>query len=508
MIVGGSNKYFGLGEKSNTDNPFEPCISPPLLSHISISELRSYSIFDHHAVMITKEGRGLAIGSNENGQIIDTIPKEIYEDEQIINIIDQYGHDCQLISAVCGHDYTLYLVCSKNSDYNQLVYVYSNENNGHPLFLNLHGRSPTCLFGGWKTSAAIDSEEGVYVITRSVFKSPNHSIKRSFLPKGEKATSIACCNSFIVVSTSSGRVFGSSLEDLESGRSCRLFFDPVVELEDEEIVEVCGTVENCLALSSKGEIFGLGSSEWGQIGLGTITTLSSKFTKILALNDYDIVAASSGCFHSIFVTSQGKVLTSGNNGCGQLLIKDGPTSDFAFSPVETVIKSGCSFCIAGNNVSVLFVDCDPPQNSPNRAIRVEKKEESPMQNEDKKSGIREMIEDQACENVRLRNENLKLRKKILFNEEQADEQADENAKLKEENDELKKIIESLKEEKVKDIESEKVNENETSPGKEKRKNKGQNNEKGKVKVKSKGREAEKKKTIKQQKMKPKKKSIK
>lgn len=443
MIIGGYNKYFGLGEKSNKDIPFEPCISPPLLSHINISALRSYSIFDNHAVMITKEGQAFAIGSNENGQIINTISKEVHEREQLIEITDPQGNDCRFISAVCGHDYTLYLVTTDTTEINQLVYVYSNENNNHPLFLNINGRNPISLYGGWRTSAAIDSEEGIYVITKHVFSSPNHSIKRSFLPKGEKAISIACCNSFVIVATLSGRVFGSSLEDLETGRLSRLVFDPVIELEGEEIVDVCGTVENCLALSSGGQIFALGSNEWGQIGLGTKRTLTSKFTQILALRNFDIVAAASGCFHSLFVTSQGSVLSCGNNGCGQLLLKNGPTKNFTYLPVKSLIKSGCSFCIAGNNVSALFVDCEPPENMPNRAIRRDDKDVVVHVKRDKGvTGMREFIEQQAYENAKLKEENNRLRRKILSDE----GKDDENAKLKEENSELKKIIVYLKEE--------------------------------------------------------------
>lgn len=373
MKICGSNKYFGLGEESNTDSPYEPCISPPLLSHINVHLLQSYSVFSNHSVMITKEGDAFGVGSNENGQIIEGLSNQVHEKEKHFEIFDFYGNQCQIISAVCGHDYTLYLVSSESFPNNQLVYVYSGENNNRPLFLNINGRNPICLYGGWKTSAAIDSEEGLFVITKSVFKSPNHSIKRSFLPKNEQVISVACCNTFVVVATSSGRVFGSSLEELEAGKTSRLVFSPVTELEDEEIIEVSGTVETCLAVSKEGRVFGLGSNEWGQIGLGTTRRLSSKFTLITSLRNYNIISASAGCFHSLFVTSHGKVLACGNNGCGQLNLRKGASRDMEYVPVESMIKNGCRFCIAGNNLSVFFVDCEPPQFTPNRALRNSKR---------------------------------------------------------------------------------------------------------------------------------------
>lgn len=369
MIISGNNKYFSLGKELSKEINYEPCVSPPLNSSLNITSLQSYSVFDNHAVWITKDGRGFAIGSNENGQIIGTINKQIHKDIQSIYILDNENRKCQLISAVCGHDYTLYLFSSESRRNNQLAYVSENENSGMPLFVDINGHNPISLFGGWKTSAAVDSEGQIFIITKLVFTSPHNSIQPSILPSGQKAVSVACCSSYVIAVDSLGRVFGSSLEAYESGKVTTLEFTPVNELANEEVIQVSGTMENCLAVCKDGRVFGLGSNEWGQLGFGKQRTLSSKFIQILALNKHKIVSASAGCFHSLFITSEGKVLACGINGCGQLLLKTRPSKKYIYSPVETVIKSGASFCIAGNNVSAVFVDCQPPQNTPNIQLK-------------------------------------------------------------------------------------------------------------------------------------------
>lgn len=104
-----------------------------------------------------------------------------------------------------------------------------------------------------------------------------------------------------------------------------------------------------------------------------------EFTEVTSLSEYKITGAFAGWHHSLFITSEGKVLACGCNSCGQLLLSSGPSSSGKFSqfqndyreiftPIETSVTSGASFCIAGSNSSIVFCGFVPP-NTPNRVLR-------------------------------------------------------------------------------------------------------------------------------------------
>lgn len=77
-------------------------------------------------------------------------------------------------------------------------------------------------------------------------------------------------------------------------------------------------------------------------------------------------SAYAGGFHSLFVKREGKVLACWRNEFGQLFLSS--PGDNVYLPVETTITSGATFCIAIMNFSVIFIDGDPPPNTPNRPI--------------------------------------------------------------------------------------------------------------------------------------------
>ena len=60
-----------------------------------------------------------------------------------------------------------------------------------------------------------------------------------------------------------------------------------------------------------------------------------------------------------------KILSCGSNINGQLLLSNDP-GEVVYTPTETTIRGGSTFCIAGSGLSVIFVGIDPP---PNRRIQ-------------------------------------------------------------------------------------------------------------------------------------------
>lgn len=175
-----------------------------------------------------------------------------------------------------------------------------------------------------------------------------------YLHYGEKASSIACCEKLIVVLSSRGHVFQSPIE-----QKGILKFTRVIELWNHNIICVSGTFEHCLAVSDNGRVFGRGSNECGELG----TESDWSFTEISSFSNYRIRAAYAGYNHSLFETQDGKILSCGNNFNGQLLFNNGSGGK---SLRETDIN-GASFCIAGYNISHVFIGGSPP-NTPGKRI--------------------------------------------------------------------------------------------------------------------------------------------
>ena len=277
---------------------------------------------------------------------------------------DNDGQPFQLISAVCGQHYTLYLLSSPSSKNNQLAYAHKDHKSGSPVFVSINGRNPIHLFGGGFTAAAVDTEGSIFFITGGDMEAGKETFEESVLPLNEKPVSIACGQQLVFVSSSSGRVFRALVPFY--GELCgKATFEVQKELEGIEIIEVSGIDSHFLAVCKDGRVFVYGSNLLGEAGLGEGRELESGFTEITGLK-YKIISASAGSFISLFITSEGKVLACGHNRYGQLLTTK-PSSE-VYTPIETTISGGASFCIAGFNVSFVFVGTEPPPNTPNRRI--------------------------------------------------------------------------------------------------------------------------------------------
>ena len=365
IIVGGNNNCYALGENSNNNgkNSFA-IISPPVKSSIDPSSLLSYSIYDNHSVLVMRDGSLKGIGSNRDGPIGPFLNKYVASQFTDFWIKDSSGQQLAAVSAVCYKHGTLYMLSKNKANQRQLLLRDCDIKVKGPLFLDIGNHQPVSLFGGYSHSAAIGSEGEVIFINRySVIKSPYSSIPAISLPDGEKASSVACGEYSVVVLSSNGRLFTSPI----TKGSKSLKFSEVSELSGHEIVCLSGTSQHFLAVSNDGRVFGRGSNKNGQLGLGEETESVSSFTEISSLFKYEITSAYAGDRHSLFVTSEGKILSCGNNEFGQLLLSSGP-SEKIYLPTETTITKDAEFCIAGGYTSVVFIGSIPP-NTPNMRIQ-------------------------------------------------------------------------------------------------------------------------------------------
>ena len=387
MKISGSNECYRFGFTSDKSSIYPPCDSS-----LYIPSLLSFSADYNHSVWISKEKQCFGVGSNQKNQINGFYDKKIFNKPERFNLTDKTGKKYDFISAVCGRAYTLYLISKGESENNQLVYSY-NDKYQMPYFVSINGQNPKYLFGGHYSAAAIDSNGSIFIIINNFNQLYDPIIQPSLLPENEKAIDIAFCKSFIYALGTSGKVYCSSLD------TSNIEFNLVEELKEVEITEISGTNDHILAVTKDGHVYGCGSNYNSQLGFGTSFQSVPQFTEIRStLQKYKIKSVSAGFSHSLFITEEGMVLACGTNNFGQLFISN--SYECVFSPTETTIKSGATFCIAGCAISVAFIGTEPPPNTPNRTIR----EKTEIESDATSEGLQESISKLKEENEKLKND--------------------------------------------------------------------------------------------------------
>ncbi|KAG1949777.1 retinitis pigmentosa GTPase regulator b [Pimephales promelas] len=116
----------------------------------------------------------------------------------------------------------------------------------------------------------------------------------------------------------------------------------------------CGD-EHTALVTENGKLFMFGSNNWGQLGLGTKTTVN-KPTCVKALKSERVKLAACGRTHSLVYTSRGNLYASGGNNEGQLGLGD--CDDRAsFHLVDFFSKHGpIKMLAAGSNTSAVLTE--------------------------------------------------------------------------------------------------------------------------------------------------------
>lgn len=361
--VCGRNNNFALREKSNhKTRDGDKYIYPPFKSEFNPSEVISYSIYDK-TVAVTKDGVAHAIGDNSKSQISGSLRKKVLQKFSDINIKDAHNKDCLVKSAVCGGDYALYLITPKDDDSKkQLAYSHTNLEKEYPFVLNIGESIPIAIFGGYTDCAAITSVGSIIYIHELLYQSMSSSIIAVSLPGNEKAVSVVCCYDFVIVLGISGRVYESKKDQI-------LLFTEIPELKGKGIKSISGIYQHCFAVSNDGKVYvrGKDADNSGCLCLGKNAKSPDKFKEVKELSKYNIEEAYAGTNHSLFKTSDGKLLGCGDNRYGQILLASGPCKEKIYKPVETIVTNA-SYCVLGDCKTVIFKDCEPRMN-PNREIK-------------------------------------------------------------------------------------------------------------------------------------------
>lgn len=231
------------------------------------------------------------------------------------------------------------------------------------------------LYGDDLVIAVIDSEGGIIFFNtyyqRMIRKMQPRinfaqilQFDHVFLPNNVKPIKISCSQHFVFAIDSNGRLYESALYIFAGG----LRLNEVSELKDIKIIDVSVSNMHCLVVSGDERVFAFGLFNPGITDSKNTLERLEHFTEITSLRNCHICAVSTSQCYSLFRSTDGKILACGSNSCNELFLKNGPCNVPIYKPIETIVTSGASFCIAGSSCSAVFMGIEPP-NGPNKIIK-------------------------------------------------------------------------------------------------------------------------------------------
>jgi alpha-tubulin suppressor-like RCC1 family protein len=141
---------------------------------------------------------------------------------------------------------------------------------------------------------------------------------------GKKIVDFASSNSHAVALNEDGSLLSwswiNSKYDLGLERLAMVDNTPklVENLKNEFIQSVCCGSDHILCLTTEGKVYAWGSNEWGQIGCGKDDREIELPAELQYFNGMKVIEISSGAYHCIALTSDGKAHSWGRNNHGQL----------------------------------------------------------------------------------------------------------------------------------------------------------------------------------------------
>ncbi|KAK8839111.1 hypothetical protein M9Y10_032583 [Tritrichomonas musculus] len=353
ILVSGFNKYHQLIGDINIDK-----------NHITNSQIiniganiKSFSIFSHHAVKIDENGQAYGIGKDIKFAL-GTPERKVYEKFTKITF-DEINE--KFISAYCGFKYTIYVTESF-----KFILCHELDDEMKPRIFQLT-TLPVSIFGGYNLCSIIDIEGNIYVIKpSSIIESIKNNNSSSdylhlfpiHLPSPAIKAALSLNSVFIL--TKYGDIY-----IIDDELKCRQIY---IQLKNKnaKIVTISGTCVTLFAIDSDGFIYTYSQDHKFHIVGTQNEKMTERFVLIETFQNQKIKEAFNGVDHSLFITEKGEVFSCGFNVFKQLLISD-------FNEILTKVplkvnldrKYTPYFAIAGRSISVVFLNFKP-MNCPNQ----------------------------------------------------------------------------------------------------------------------------------------------
>lgn len=344
IYCGGCNTHFQLSIslESDQNNKFLYKLADNSIDTFNIRNIIIGKLF---TIIVTRNGSifGAGIDSSSQTENPSDFTEKTYK--RFSKIEDE------VIWAATGKNHSLYLTKQGK------VLLHGAIMRGNSIEISLQKRALS-VFGGVNFGGVIDVDGGAYFIDYSfALKNPTR------LRFSDPAFELVCCIEFKAILLTDLRVYGNG--KLNNNQDV---FTQVTSLAGHRIVKISGFYDSCLALSEDGLVFAYGSNNYGQLGNGTRTDNYEGFRQVsfpYCVKIKDI----SCCWHSLFLSMDGKLYGCGCNKHNQLFIDSSGEDVLNITKIETPRKISKVFACFYQ--SFIISDANLPDN-PSKVKHIEK----------------------------------------------------------------------------------------------------------------------------------------
>jgi alpha-tubulin suppressor-like RCC1 family protein len=294
-------------------------------------QIDKISVGGFHSLFLTSEGHVYSCGYNRFGQLsFDSGSKEEDIDDNDGKEWDgrDYPYHTRPVLIKEYYDITL----DARHDYSNIKIDKISCGYNHSLFLTREGHVYSCGRNKYGTLGLDSLDESIK--TPTLITTYYDSDSKSITYKRIKITEISSGHSHILLLTSEGRVYScgynmfgqlgldtsGSGEDKFTPTLIRTYYDSNYVSHNYDSIRI--TKISCcyhsLFLTSDGRVYSCGLNSNGQLGLGTFGSGEDKSTPTLITGLSNVTEISAGDSHSLFLTSEGHVYSCGWNKYGQL----------------------------------------------------------------------------------------------------------------------------------------------------------------------------------------------
>lgn len=348
LFVAGLNNYNQLFTETKKNNPDKiPCLDT--FTHISLdpSNIADFSLGGTFSAYITKDGQAFGIGDDTNF-CLGTSKRQVYKTPVQIQF-SQIDPNDKFVSVHCGSYYTAYLTES-----GLIIYCSYYTQDFVPVIHRLPAKA-IYLSGGILKPVAIDENGDFYLFKENPVKEP----KQYHLD--EPVYDIIGCDNvfssgFTIVITVSGKIYSNGSFSEENPT-----FAIVPELSQIDCQRVFGIHRHCIAITRKNQVNFMGSNSSGQFGNGdSKCEARTDFERMSIFDSYKILTAAAGYGHTLYLTSNGKLLGCGNCEYGQCGIGSFENSNI-LCDLHLPVEKAPTHVWAGPFSSALLFDAEAPK---------------------------------------------------------------------------------------------------------------------------------------------------